>query len=134
MAGLSKNIHWLVIGLILVIVYTLLPSLTARYFPQVSNYVVPTYSAVGEAKYTPDSTSTKPKEEARAKAFESAKRNAEQVAALANKRLGRLTYISENPDDTYIAADFTEGLEKPATNSADTKEKTFTVTLTFELY
>ena len=98
MSSFIKNIHWLIFGLILIVVYTILPGLITRFTPQIStNYSLPSYYATGEAFY--DGTD-QGAYGARAEAFKKAEDSANEMARLLGKKLGRVTSISDNPHTT----------------------------------
>lgn len=132
-ASFDKNAHWLAIGLILIAAYFAGQALVSHFVPAAVFNGNLSISSTGEATFTQDSEQVT----ARQKAFNDAKNKAEQMASLAGKSLGKLTYISESTIPTgdgptpYMPADMTEPAPE-ATSGAATK-RTVSVSLNYEL-
>lgn len=131
--ALSKNIHWLVIGLILIAAYFTGQALVTHFVPTATFSGVLSINSTGEATYIQDSEQT----EARQKAFNDAKSKAEQMAKLAGKDLGKLTYLSESTmpmsGDPGLMGTDVMGQPSPEASPGAAAKKTISVSLNFDL-
>lgn len=130
--ALSKNIHWLIIGLVLIAAYFTGQALVTRFVPPSFSGPL-SINATGEANYTQDSEQA----EARQKAFNDAKSKAEQMAKLAGKDLGKLTYLSESTmpisADPGLMGTDAMGQPSPEASPGAAAKKTISVSLNFDL-
>lgn len=124
---LSKNIHWLIFGIILVLVYSGGQALITKYIPA-APYPA-SFTASADVYYTPETDAKINEDNARIKAFNEAKQKAVNIANLSDKRLGKLTNISEYVDNPQASA-----LPDPnATISALPNSAKVSISLTYEL-
>lgn len=139
MSSLSKNIHWIVIPSLLMVVFFLLLFLYSKFVGSISLNIgndpalYSSFTVTGDSdikNYDPNSPNTAAEQEARKQAYDNATEIANQLTSLAGKRLGMLTSISEYVDRNPQASSYSPTIEPPATSSSSFK---VSITLTYQL-
>jgi hypothetical protein len=121
--NLTASAHWLILGLILIAFYVGGRALTDHYVSQspMASYPVSFYSEIKVPFNEGDDLAA-----TRVKAYQQSSQKAADMAALANKKVGKLTGVNENINDNPSAMGTME-----ATPGAKIKE--YILGLTFEL-